>query len=802
MPDASRCTSRQYTIIGLWFGGTRPAIQSLFSFEERRRRAESLSSDESDSTNSGYHGREACIRTYISLDDMVNNTDNPAAPRNVAKVVVTKAGDVFFLSRQNGEVPAGNQDGFGLYYHDCRYLDGYRIRFAGTPPNVLASDSNRGSIAEFELTNEQLQVPGGKTVPVQTFGVHLQRVIDANRLTVHDVITIDNYDVHAHLLPLLFEFESHFEDIFEIRGLHPKKVGRENKPEWHDGVLVLGYSGADGVLRRTEVQFEPAPTKHSGNSVEYQLKVRAGEREQLKISFRLVETYDKPAVGTRVRSDPDEVVHGIDRASREWLSGYAEVHSNSIPLNRVMHRSLLDLGMLKSELDGHRYFAAGLPWYGALFGRDSIISALQTLAYEPNIAEHTIRLLARYQGTKNDDWRDEEPGKILHELRRGELANLNEIPQTPYYGSIDSTPLFLILVGEHANWTGDLNLFKDIRASVERALHWIDHEIDHGGVDANGKYLAYATKSSKGLRNKGWKDSGDSVMNIDGSLATPPIALVEVQGYVYRAKLLIADLYERTGENGTAAQLRSQAAELKRTFNRDFWVESKNFYAIALQKDGKPAAVISSNPGQALWTGIIDDDKSKAVVEHLTSEDMFSGWGIRTLSHKERRYNPIGYHLGTVWPHDNSMIAAGFRRYGFDKQAVRVLESIIAAGQNFQHARLPEVFGGFSQHDFAVPVRYPVACHPQAWAAGSVPFMVSSLLGLAADAFNKRLRVVRPVLPSFVNELDFRRIKVGDSTIDLHFERTSPEEIQVDVVNNTGSIKIEVEEQREQLEAA
>ena len=729
---------------------------------------------------------------------MTHNADNSAAPRNVAKVVVTKAGDVFFLSEQNGEVPEGNQNGFGLYYHDCRYLEGYSIRFAGTPPNVLASAANRGSIAEFELTNEQLQVPGGKTVPVQTFGVHLQRVIDGNRLTVHDVITIDNYDVHAHELPLSFGFESHFEDIFEIRGLHPKKVGRENKPEWHDGVLVLGYSGADGVLRRTEVHFEPPPTKCSANSAEYQFKLNAGEREQLKISFQLVETRESPGVGKRVRSNPDEVVHGIDRASREWLSGYAEVHSNSIQLNRVMHRSLLDLGTLKSELDDHRYFAAGLPWYGALFGRDSIISALQTLAYEPNIAEHTIRLLARYQGTKNDDWRDEEPGKILHELRRGELANLNEIPQTPYYGSIDSTPLFLILVGEHANWTGDLTLFKDIRAHVERALHWIDH----GGADANGKYLSYASKSSKGLGNQGWKDSGDSVMNDDGSLATPPIALVEVQGYVYRAKLLIADLYERTGENGTAAQLRNQAAELKRTFNRDFWVESKNFYAIALQKDGKPAAVISSNPGQALWTGIVDDDKSKAVLEHLTTEDMFSGWGIRTLSHKERRYNPIGYHLGTVWPHDNSIIAAGFQRYGFDKQAVRVLESIVTAGQYFDHARLPEVFGGFSQHDFAVPVRYPVACHPQAWAAGWLPFMVSSLLGLTADAFNKRLRVIRPVLPSFVNELDFRRIKIGDSMIDLHFERTGRGETQVDVVNNSGSIKVEVEQHRKELEVA
>src|SRR5579884_3976789 len=267
---------------------------------------------------------------------MTHKSHSSAGPRNVARAVVTKARDVFVLSEQNGELPAENQDGFGLYYHDCRFLDSYRIRLAGTPPNVLVSTSDRGSIAEFELTNEPLQVPGGSTVPVQTFGVHLQRVIDGDELTVHDLITIDNYDVQPHELPLSFDFESHFEDIFEIRGLHPKEIGREKKPEWHDGVLVLSYSGADGVLRRTEVHFEPSPTKSSGHSAEYHLKLNAGQREQLKISFKIVETQQRPAVGERLRSKPDEVAHGIDRASHQWLAGYAEVQSNSVQLTRVM----------------------------------------------------------------------------------------------------------------------------------------------------------------------------------------------------------------------------------------------------------------------------------------------------------------------------------------------------------------------------------------------------------------------------------------------------------------------------------
>jgi glycogen debranching enzyme len=545
-----------------------------------------------------------------------------------------------------------------------------------------------------------------------------------------------------------------------------------------------------------QIDFEPKPQKVSGSSAHHLFKLSPGERQQLKVSLCLSESREKHRAAPR-SSSPAQATSGIEQRSSHWLANYAAVSSNNAALERVVRRSLLDLGILQSSLDDYRFFSAGLPWYGALFGRDSITAALQTVAYEPQMAEQTIRLLAKYQGTKHDDWRDEEPGKILHELRQGELANLNEIPQTPYYGSVDSTPLFLILVGEHANWTGDLGLFKDIQQHVERALHWIDNS----GADPKGKYLSYASKSSKGLGNQGWKDSGVSIMNADGSLATPPISLVEVQGYVYRAKLLIADLYERTGDKDTAARLRAEAATLKQNFNRDFWLDDKQFYAIALQKQGRPADVISSNPGQALWTGIIDESRAEKVVQHLMAEDMFSGWGIRTLSHKERRYNPIGYHLGTVWPHDNSIIAAGFRRYGFDKEAAQVVESIITASLSFEHSRLPEVFGGFSQKEFSIPVRYPVACHPQAWAAGSVPFMLTSLLGLTADAFNARLRIVRPVLPDSVNELEFRQIKIGKASVDLRFERTTTGRLKVKT-RKPNSVEVDIEEDQQPRQAA
>lgn len=711
-------------------------------------------------------------------------------PRNVARAIVIKDRDIFFLAEHDGGIPQGNQDGFGLYYHDCRYLGGYTIRIAGTAPNALVATAGRGSIAGFVLTNEKLQL-GNVTIPEQTFGITLQRLIDSKECAVHDVFTIHNYSVQRHQIPLSFEFESRFEDIFEIRGLNPKKIGRQNQPSWQNGVLIFDYDGADGVTRRLEVHPEPKPEKTFLPGAKFAVALGPGEQQQIKFSLRIVEANKTAQKPQRRVSDQRPVADEIDRRSEDWLNQCASVRSNNPLLHAVLRRSLLDLHVLRSSLDGFEFFSAGLPWYGALFGRDSIIASLETLAYEPQVAEQTLRLLAKYQGSKNDEWRDEQPGKILHELRRGELANLNEIPQTPYYGSVDSTPLFLILLGEHAKWTGDLQLFRDLGPNVERALHWMDK---YGDETGNG-YLSYATKSSKGLGNQGWKDSGDSVMNADGSLATAPIALVEVQGYVYRARLLMADLYARSGEQAIAGRLREQAQDLKTRFNRDFWMEEKSFYAIALQKNNRQAAVISSNPGQALWTEIVEEVKAAAVADHLTAPDMYSGWGIRTLSTNERRANPIGYHLGTVWPHDNAIIAAGLRHYGFDQKAIQVLDGILQAARYFEHYRLPEVFAGFSRDQFAAPVRYPVACHPQAWAAASVPFLLSTLLGIIPDAFNQRLHVIRPVLPDSVNELEFRGIKIGKASVDLNFRRTRDDVVEVEVANQNGGVEVKVEPQ-------
>ncbi|MBV8841821.1 MAG: amylo-alpha-1,6-glucosidase [Bryobacterales bacterium] len=696
-------------------------------------------------------------------------------PRNIAHAVVIKDQDIFLISERDGSVPAGSQDGFGLYYHDCRYLDKYSLSFAKTEPNSLLFSSVSCSAAEFELTNEELTLPGGARLDAQKIGCALKRSLDGRNLTLNDVFTIHNYDVQPHSLPIVFSFDSQFEDVFEIRGLRPKQIGRVCRPHWIQNKLVLCYDGADEVERRLEICFQEAPSKTTEKGAEFDLHIPASESRTIALTVRVLEQKQagKPQPNQSRSSRRKERVH---------------IESDWELLDRAFMRSMADLEMLSGELDGLHYFAAGLPWYGALFGRDSIIASLQTLAFDPGIAASTLRLLANYQAATVDPHRDAEPGKILHELRRGELANLNEIPQTPYYGSVDSTPLFLLLVGEYTAWTGDLRLFTELRSNVERALAWID-----GNCARHADYLCYETKASQGLGNQGWKDSGDAIVNKDGSLAKPPIALPEVQGYVFKAKLLLADIYARAGETQMAEQLRAQAQDLKKRFNQDFWIASAGHYALALDRDCRPAAVVSSNPGQAIWSGIVDESRVEKAVHTLMTPDMFNGWGIRTLSSKEKRYNPIGYHLGTVWPHDNALIATGFKRHGFNTDALRIFEGLVEASQDFAHNRLPEVFGGFSTDEYAQPVRYPVACHPQAWASGSIPYLLTHLLGLESDAFNRKLRINRPALPDRLHTLEWHCVRVATATVGLRFKRKPAGEVTAELIDADGAVTLEAE---------
>ncbi|MGI0018463.1 MAG: amylo-alpha-1,6-glucosidase, partial [Nitrosotalea sp.] len=390
-------------------------------------------------------------------------------------------------------------------------------------------------------------------------------------------------------------------------------------------------------------------------------------------------------------------------------------------------------------------------------------------------------------GTVVDPWRDEEPGKILHELRVGEYARTGRIPHTPYYGSIDATPLFLVALGRHAQWVGNLSLFRELRPHVDAALAWIA-----ANAAAHDGYLAYESRSGEGLANQGWKDSGDAIVNRDGRLGRPPIALVEVQGYWHEAMVLMASLFERDGDPERAHDLRTAAHSLRSRFERDFWTGHATGYALALQGDGKPCRVLASNPGHVLWSGLADPDHARRTADLLMGERMFSGWGVRTFATGQPRYNPIGYHLGTVWPHDNSIIAAGFRRYGLDEAALSIFTALLEAAMPFEEYRLPEAFSGFRREDFGVPVRYPVACHPQAWAAGAIPYLLQSILGIEPDAFERQLRVQRPTLPAFLDELELRRLRVADARVSLRF-RKRRDHVVVDVLEVDGDLEVTIQ---------
>ena len=710
---------------------------------------------------------------------------------SIAKAVVIKHGNLFFLAPPEGEVPMSRGHGFGLYFHDCRYLNGYELTIGGEHPEPLAARAWEGGRAVFQLTTPDFQTPDGRTIQRETVGLKWERVIDGEQCVLHEQLDIQNFGSEPVEFPIMMRFRAGFEDVFEIRGLFHEVKGKLFKPTWRDKCLVFSYEGGDQIRRSLAVHFYPLPKEVKGTAVEFHISLQPNESKQIRISLAVSESDEQPNrlfAQTSVYRDLHAVTQGIKASCEQWMKRETEFHSDSLLLNRVMRRSLMDLHMLKTSIAGDDFFAAGVPWFATLFGRDCLITSLQTLALGTDTAADTLRLLARYQGDHVNEWRDEQPGKILHELRVGELARMNKIPHTPYYGTIDATPLFIILMSRYVHWTGDLDLFQELRSHIERALHWIDR---YGDVAGNG-YVSYVGNTDKGLINQGWKDSGDAIVTEDGRIAHPPIALVEVQGYVYLAKTSIADLYDRVGERDRATHLRAEAHALRDRFNHDFWLEDEGCYALALEAGRRPCRVVSSNPGQALWAGIVDEQKAGRVVQRLMKPDLFNGWGIRTLSYKERRYNPMGYHMGTVWPHDNSLIAAGFRRYGFDKEADRIFVGLLEAAMEFEDYRLPELFTGFAREEYGVPVRYPVACHPQAWAAGSIPFLVETLLGLVPDALGNRLKIMNPHLPDFINRVEIRHLRVGKGSLDLCFERGRDGQLEAKVLQVAGDLSVEV----------
>ena len=671
--------------------------------------------------------------------------------------LVLKHEEAFLVCDRRGDFPAHFEGELGFYFEGTRHLRWLEIRLNGERPLLLTSDvSPDNDHIRIGLANADIHAP--HYVPRNT--VYLERVLSLDTAHLLQALTIESFHDTPCDLTLELIFSADFRDVFEVRGTPRAERGVLLGEERDDGHVRIRYRGLDGIVRSTAIAFDPAPDVVAAHRAVYRLHLDPGGSQRIELTIS-ASNRDPEAAPPTSRAARRKARAASARAEAEG----ARIVTDNDAFNELVARSRVDLRMLLTHTPEGPVPYAGVPWYVAPFGRDSLITAWQMLPYDAQVAAGTLRFLAAWQGRRIDEFRDEEPGKILHEYRRGEMANCREIPFVPYYGTIDATPLFIGLLAEYVRWTGDLGLAETLWPAVRAALAWMQ---EYGDRDGDG-YLEYATGSRLGLTNQGWKDSFDAVMHADGRLAPTPIALVEVQGYAYAALLAAAELAGALGAD--AHPLTVRAAHLREAFNRDFWLEHEDYYALALDADKRPCQVISSNPGHALWSGIVDDRRAAAVAKRMLADDMFSGWGIRTLAARERRYNPMSYHNGSVWPHDNALAALGFRRYRLPEHVITVASALADASRWFEHARMPELFCGFLRQGSQGPISYPVACAPQAWAAGSVLALLTALVGLEADAAGARLTVASPVLPPWLRFVEIYDLRVGAAALDIAITR-------------------------------
>ena len=585
-----------------------------------------------------------------------------------------------------------------------------------------------------------------------------------------------NHGLSDLFVPFRITFDADFADIFEVRGIHREKRGIRLPTKVEDDSVLLSYEGLDGVVRRTLLQSDPAPARASDNELEYAVALRPKERA----SFHLLISCDSdgslndasrndssPSNGSRNSFGYSLAMSAAHRELETLGGAFPRLYSSNSRFSDWISRSIADVQMMMVGNPEPNYPYAGVPWFSTVFGRDGIITALQTLWLNPAIARGVLECLAATQATKIDPANDEEPGKILHEMRSGEMAALGEVPFGRYYGSVDATPLFVMLAGAYYERTADRQFIQRLFPHIERALEWIDN---FGDNDGDG-FVEYARHSKKGLVQQGWKDSEDSIFHADGSLAEAPIALCEVQGYVYAAKLSAAELCVVLGNSEKAGALQAQAETLRERFEEQFWCEELSTYALALDGRKRACQVRTSNAGHCLYTGIASPERARRVAETLLSAESFSGWGVRTVASSEMRYNPLSYHNGSIWPHENSLIACGLAKYGFKKLAGRILLALLDLSSTVELHRLPELFCGLDRRPGEGPTLYPVACSPQAWAAAAPFLILQACLGISVDAEHEQIIFDHPCLPDGIPQLAIDGVRCGNVSVDLFLER-------------------------------
>lgn len=639
---------------------------------------------------------------------------------------------------------------------------------------MLSSAADENYISTIRLTNPHMEEDGKLILWRESVEIERTRFIYEGAL--YETFKLTSYYPKAIQFDFSVLLDADFTDMFVIRGFQHGKLGSKTGERSASGERVISYLGADELLRETKVKWDTQESRISETG-EVHFDVELKHQESVEIAFFIAPMIDG---NEPLQHEPKEAMNKLRASYASWNASSTSISSDMPLFNKLYHRGVQDLRVLLTDLGYGQFPVAGLPWYSVPFGRDSLIAALQMLSLNPQIAKGTLLTMAAYQGQKEDEWRDEQPGKVMHEIRYGELAATNQVPFTPYYGTIDATPLFLLLTAEYYHWTGDLDFVSSLMPHLNAALNWIK---EYGDYDKDS-FVEYYQKSSKGIANQGWKDSADSVIHSNGDYAEAPIALVEVQGYVYQALTRLAPIFKSLGHEEQAEVMEKDAAQLRTRFEEDFWMDDEQFYAIALDKDKKRVDSVTSNAGHILMSGIASPERAKAVAARLVAPDLFGGYGIRTMSTAATGYNPMSYHDGSVWPHDNSLCLLGLSQSGFTEEAITVMQGLLNAADQFEYYRLPELYCGYGDQ-LGAPVPYPVACSPQAWAAGTPLTFVQALLGLQPNALTRQI-TIKPALLNGMNDLKVEQLQIGNGTLSLRVSRVDNEPKLEILSNQTG----------------
>lgn len=717
------------------------------------------------------------------MDDVINVHEQfyilatSAFSRDQSRVL--KHGKTFGVFDRYGDIEGVGLPEQGLFHEGTRFLSAWALRTEQGRPLLLSSAVRKdNSLLTVDLSNLDIHENGEVAVPRGS--LHIARARFLWRATCYEQLRVSNYSLVALEFPLSLRFQADFADIFEVRGTKRERRGRRLPDVVEAGAVTLAYEGLDGVVRKTRIRCWPEPSHVSASEMRLKIVLPPGGQA----TFLLSAACEIGDLLQKTWSHGDALIQ-VEKELSLLKSPSAEIYSSNAEFNDWLNQSLADLSMMMAGNPEGGYPYAGVPWFNTVFGRDGIITALECLWMDPSPAKGVLAYLASTQAREHNAEADAQPGKIVHETRRGEMAALGEVPFGCYYGSVDATPLFILLAGAYFERTADRAFIESIWPSIRLALDWIDM---YGDADGDG-FVEYVCRSHRGLVHQGWKDSKDSVFHADGTLADGPIALCEVQGYVYAAKLYAAKLAFALGQREQADSLRRQAAELQQNFEQAFWCEELSMYALALDGSKQPCRVRTSNAGHALFAGIASPEHARLTAQTLLSEDFFSGWGIRTLANDQVRYNPMSYHNGSVWPHDNALMASGLARYESKECACKVFDALFEASTFLELHRLPELFCGFNRRHGEGPTLYPVACSPQSWSAASAFCLLGSSLGISIDAARRQVISRQPVLPESIRQLRLRNLRVGDASVDLSFERLE-HRVDLRILQKRGDLQI------------